>query len=141
AEFVDWPTERAESTPNHEARATASEQAVNAVKPMVHHSARTGASSRALGAHTTVCRPVNPDHAYASSAGRPSESTNSDMSPRPVPRHRAGGSSFPTKLASWPDRAMMRCAASETLACQPGGSPLAATRPARAFGLGDLARA
>jgi hypothetical protein len=45
--------------PSHEAKVTTSANAANAVNPMVDRRARTGASSKTVGAHTTVSQPVN----------------------------------------------------------------------------------
>src|SRR5258708_22013698 len=136
-----WPTERATIRPSHEAKATTNINASKAVKAMVHHSARAGASSRTLGAHTAVSQPVKSDHADACSECCASESVNSNTPPDPARCHCAAGSSFPIKASSCSDRAMMRCAASAITASQPGGRSIAATRPASACRSGDLARA
>src|SRR5258708_28831575 len=98
---------------------------------MVHHVVRTGASSRALGAHTAVSQPVNSDDVYASSDGCPSESVNTKTPAGSACCHCAGGRS-PAVGASPPlGDSMILCAASETPPRPPCGRACAAIKPAR----------
>src|SRR5258706_14588271 len=89
---------------------------------MVHHVVRTGASSRALGAHTAVSQPVNSDDVYASSDGCASESVNTKTPAGFACRHRAGGGPRGVDPSSPWGGPVIWGAPPETPARQPGGS-------------------
>src|SRR5260221_9211668 len=98
---------------------------------MVHHVVRTGASSRALGAHTAVSQPVNSDDVYASSDGCASESVNTKTPAGSACRHRAGGG--PPAVGPFPrwDHASIWGPAAENPTRPPGGRGLGANQPVR----------